>query len=215
MIDDESQHSLNAHSNAEAAAATVKKATTTKRINCWNDRMRERANASDRPKEWQRSCAWHRVWGQAKWAMNYLSAHWLDRAKAIHIAFINIIKSLSARSAAILNSTVFFISCFAFFFSFSLPLPIHAHTHTSYTFGSVLLSHCCRCGRRRRCRRCCCFLCFFPYHCITKATLPLLMLRIPMFFSLLFQSVSCFFLFVLFYYFANYTRRMCTNVTCL
>lgn len=104
-------------------------------------------------------------------------------ANDIHIAFINIIKSLCV--AAILNSTVFFISCFAFFLSFSLPLPIR----TSY----VRLC----CAAAAAAAVCVVVLCFFfSYHCITKATLPLLMFRIPMFFfSPLFQSVSLFFSF--------------------
>lgn len=84
--------------------------------------------------------------------------------KTTHIAFINIIKSLCA--AAILNSTVFFF--ISRFTSFSLPLCQFSY---AIPFGTLA--------------RCVVVILFF--YCITKATLPLLMFRIPMFFFLFFN----------------------------
>lgn len=106
--------------------------------------------------------------------------------KTTHIAFINIIKSLCA--AAILNSTVFFFY-FSFYFILSFSLP-------------VLLCHTIRYARSL----CCCYSFFF--YCITKATLPLLMFRIPMFFFPLFQSVS---FFVLYFTTLPTTRDVCVQ----
>lgn len=97
----------------------------------------------------------------------------VKRKKTTHIAFINIIKSLCA--AAILNSTAFFFSA-----SFSLSL-----------FGFLYVY------AERPSSLCCCYFCmlvFFPsIYCITKATLPLLMFRIPMFFFLFFNLFRFFF----------------------
>lgn len=74
--------------------------------------------------------------------------------KKTHIAFINIIKSLCV--AAILNSTVFLFVVA----SFSLSLCCFLYVHSTLFY-------------------CCCAF----FYCIMKATLPLLMFRIPMFFS--------------------------------
>lgn len=105
--------------------------------------------------------------------------------KTTHIAFINIIKSLCA--AAILNSTVFFF--ISRFTSFSLSLCQFSY---AIPFGTLA--------------RCVVVILFF--YCITKATLPLLMFRIPMFFFPLFQSVS---FFVLYFTTLPTTRDVCVQ----
>lgn len=106
--------------------------------------------------------------------------------KTTHIAFINIIKSLCA--AAILNSTVFFFY-FSFYFILSFSLP-------------VLLCHTIRYARSL----CCCYSFFLLYYEGNVAT------SYVSHSNVFFSSFSiCFFFRFIFYYFANYTRRMCTK----
>lgn len=106
--------------------------------------------------------------------------------KTTHIAFINIIKSLCA--AAILNSTVFFF--ISRFTSFSLSLCQFSY---AIPFGTLA--------------RCVVVILFFLLYYEGNVATSYVSHS-----NVFFSSFSiCFFFRFIFYYFANYTRRMCTK----